>query len=105
MDSAPQFPEVLTELQKFMIKHGLIGKDGERLARFCWCSDGPYDIRDFVVKQCFISKERLPPQMRCIVQTPSTYGVHTGWNAELDAGRRSGCAITGCTVDSLAIAA
>ena len=23
--------------------------------RFCWCTDGPFDVRDFVVKQCFIS--------------------------------------------------
>jgi len=26
--------------------------------RFCWCTDGPFDVRDFVVKQCFISKVR-----------------------------------------------
>ena len=25
------------------------------------CSDGPFDVRDFVVKQCFISKVGCPP--------------------------------------------
>ena len=42
-----------------MEKHKLIDCHGQRLARFCFCSDGPYDIRDFVVKQCFMSKARL----------------------------------------------
>jgi 3'-5' exoribonuclease 1 len=45
------------DFQNFIVKHGLIDqKTGERLLRFCWCSDGPFDVRDFVVKQCFISK-------------------------------------------------
>ncbi|GLB35330.1 putative exonuclease [Lyophyllum shimeji] len=61
VDSAPLFPAVLASFQKFMIKHGLIdGETGERLVRFCWCSDGPFDVRDFVVKQCFISKIPMP---------------------------------------------
>jgi len=41
----------------FLAKNGLIHPEtGARLLRFCWCTDGPYDIRDFLVKQCFISK-------------------------------------------------
>ena len=57
MDAAPLFSDVLQSFQKFLVKHGLIDElTGERLVRFCWCSDGPFDVRDFVVKQCFISK-------------------------------------------------
>ena len=56
MDTAPTFPEVLQDFRKFLEEHGLLDESGHRLARFCFCSDGPYDIRDFVVKQCFISK-------------------------------------------------
>ncbi|KAI0336311.1 hypothetical protein GY45DRAFT_1315626 [Cubamyces sp. BRFM 1775] len=61
VDSAPSFPEVLDEFRKFLEKHGLIDPEtGRRLTRFCFCSDGPYDVRDFVVKQCFISKIPVP---------------------------------------------
>ncbi|KAG5639605.1 hypothetical protein H0H81_010807 [Sphagnurus paluster] len=61
VDAAPSFPAVLASFQNFMIKHGLIdAHTGERLVRFCWCSDGPFDVRDFVVKQCFISKVPMP---------------------------------------------
>jgi len=61
VDSAPLFSAVMVEFQHFMVKHGLIdGETGERLVRFCWCSDGPFDVRDFVVKQCFISKIPMP---------------------------------------------
>lgn len=56
VDVAPTFSEVLQDFRKFMEKHKLIDGNGQRLMRFCFCSDGPYDIRDFVVKQCFISK-------------------------------------------------
>lgn len=57
VDSAPFFPEVLEQFYKFLIKHNLVDEEtGERSARFCWCSDGPFDVRDFVVKQCFISR-------------------------------------------------
>ncbi|KAF5386757.1 hypothetical protein D9615_001814 [Tricholomella constricta] len=57
VDSAPSFPDVLASFEEFMIEHELVDEDtGEHLVRFCWCSDGPFDVRDFVVKQCFISK-------------------------------------------------
>jgi 3'-5' exoribonuclease 1 len=56
VENAPQFPEVLEMLSAFLVKHGLINPhSGDRLCRFCWCSDGPFDVRDFVVKQCHIS--------------------------------------------------
>lgn len=41
----------------FLTRNGLIDPvSGNPLVRFCWCTDGPWDVRDFVVKQCFISK-------------------------------------------------
>ncbi|KAJ2917626.1 hypothetical protein MD484_g2804, partial [Candolleomyces efflorescens] len=60
VDSAPVFSEVLDQFKGFMINHGMINEHEERLVRFCWCSDGPFDVRDFVVKQCHISKVRMP---------------------------------------------
>ncbi|KAI8998834.1 ribonuclease H-like domain-containing protein [Trametes punicea] len=61
VDSAPSFPEVLDRFRRFLEKHGLTDpQSGRRLTRFCFCTDGPYDIRDFVVKQCFISKIPVP---------------------------------------------
>jgi len=61
-DSAPSFPEVIESTAQFLITHGILGEPDRRpLVRFCWCSDGPWDIRDFVIKQCFISKIKVPP--------------------------------------------
>ena len=59
VDAAPLFRDVLVDLEAFLVKHGLIEEGTrQRLRRFCWCTDGPWDIRDFIVKQCFISKVR-----------------------------------------------
>ncbi|CAK5279572.1 unnamed protein product [Mycena citricolor] len=63
VDGAPVFASVLRSLRAFLVKHKLIEKNGKRRMRFCWCSDGPYDIRDFVVKQCFISQVPFPDWM------------------------------------------
>ncbi|KAJ7721068.1 ribonuclease H-like domain-containing protein [Mycena maculata] len=63
VDAAPEFPAVLRSFRGFLVKHRLIEKNGKRRLRFCWCSDGPFDIRDFVVKQCFISKMPIPDWM------------------------------------------
>ncbi|KAG8925104.1 hypothetical protein FRC00_004332 [Tulasnella sp. 408] len=30
------------------------------MSRFAWCTDGPFDLRDFLVKQCFISRIAVP---------------------------------------------
>lgn len=67
VDNAPTFPVVLKMFEKFLIKNGLIDAvTGDRLVNFCWCSDGPFDVQNFVVKQCFISKVRLPLSMRSL---------------------------------------
>jgi len=61
VDNAPAFPSVLASCAQFLAKNGLIDAvTGERLVRFCWCSDGPYDVQNFVVKQCFISNIKMP---------------------------------------------
>ncbi|KAJ6546468.1 ribonuclease H-like domain-containing protein [Mycena vulgaris] len=64
VDSAPGFPAVLRSFRAFLVEHELIEKRGKgRRLNFCWCSDGPWDIRDFVVKQCFISQISIPDWM------------------------------------------
>ncbi|KAF8630061.1 hypothetical protein AX15_003121 [Amanita polypyramis BW_CC] len=61
VDRSPLFPEVLALCYQFLAENGLIDfETGRRLVRYCWCSDGPFDVRDFVVKQCFISKISIP---------------------------------------------
>jgi len=68
---------VLTQLEAFLVKHGLIEKGtGRWLKKFCWCSDGPFDIRDFVVKQCFISRVRsmLGVELKYLSGSCSTIG-------------------------------
>jgi inhibitor of KinA sporulation pathway (predicted exonuclease) len=67
VDQAPTFIEVTRLFAQFLAKHGLIDSlTGQRLVRFCWCSDGPYDIRDFVAKQCFISNV----SSMCLLHSP-----------------------------------
>lgn len=71
--------------QAFLIKHGVLDAETLKpLVRFCWCSDGPYDVRDFVVKQCFLSKVReytnlISPNASC---NPHNDGL--GSNASVD---------------------
>lgn len=62
VNGAPPFSTMLhSAFRDFMVRNGLIDAySGEPLVRFCWCSDGPWDLRDFVVKQCFISKMAVP---------------------------------------------
>ncbi|KAI0736879.1 ribonuclease H-like domain-containing protein [Fomitopsis betulina] len=61
VDCAPTFTELLDNIRRFLVANDLIDPITSRhLVRFCWCSDGPHDIRDFVVKQCFISKIPIP---------------------------------------------
>lgn len=65
VDAAPPFPEVMDEFHNFLCRHGLVcAKTGQRLRKFAWATDGPFDIRDFVVKQCFISKMKMPEWIR-----------------------------------------
>ena len=58
MNAAPSFATLVhTSFREFLTRNGILDAyTGQPLVRFCWCSDGPWDIRDFVVKQCFMSK-------------------------------------------------
>ena len=48
---------MLPALRLWLCHHGLLcPRSGKRLQKFMWCTDGPFDLRDFLVKQCFISK-------------------------------------------------
>jgi len=81
IDRAPHFPKVLEMLSAFLVKHNLIDPHtGKRLVRFCWCSDGPFDIRDFVVKQCHISKVSMPDWMGDVIDV--RIGVATFMNTQ-----------------------
>lgn len=65
VDEAPSLSEVFSLLKVFMAKHKLIDKDTEQiLTRFCWCTDGPWDIQDLLLKTCFISKTPMPAWMQ-----------------------------------------
>jgi len=65
VDSAPVFPSVLQSFEQFLVGNGLIDPiTGDRLVRFCWCTDGPFDIQNFVMKQCFISNITMPEWLR-----------------------------------------
>ncbi|KAJ4480543.1 ribonuclease H-like domain-containing protein [Lentinula edodes] len=65
VNNAPTFGQVLESVSQFLVKHGILDEGCcEPLLRFCWCSDGPYDVRDFVVKQCFISKIDMPSWLK-----------------------------------------
>lgn len=56
MDDAPTFAHTLYLFEQFLVKHGLVDPlTGERLKKFVFASDGPFDVRDFVVKQCYIA--------------------------------------------------
>ncbi|KAF4576804.1 hypothetical protein EYR40_001049 [Pleurotus pulmonarius] len=77
VDAAPDFPVVLASLRQFLVKHELIDSETEEpLMRFCWCTDGPHDIRDFFVKQCFISKVEMPQWIRADVMDVRSTVVH-----------------------------
>ncbi|CDZ97166.1 Predicted exonuclease [Phaffia rhodozyma] len=68
VDAAPTFPEAIVNLETWMAKHGLVSnstlKNSESNDRktesFLWITDGPFDIRDFIAKQCFISNIAIP---------------------------------------------
>ncbi|SGY77234.1 BQ5605_C005g03584 [Microbotryum silenes-dioicae] len=63
VDSAPYYPQVLKRFEKhFIIKHNLFTKEVKTI----WVTDGPWDLRDFVAKQVFLSN----------VQRPSWLGGH-----------------------------
>ncbi|KAJ7046561.1 ribonuclease H-like domain-containing protein [Mycena alexandri] len=78
VDAAPSFPAVLRSVRAFLVEHKLIEKHGKRRLRFCWCSDGPFDIRDFLVKQLFISQVPMPEWMAGdVLDVRSVVAAHT----------------------------
>ncbi|KIK59676.1 hypothetical protein GYMLUDRAFT_169268 [Collybiopsis luxurians FD-317 M1] len=65
VDNAPTFTQVLDSVFHFLVRNGVLEESsGKPLVRFTWCSDGPYDVRDFVVKTCFISQTPMPAWLR-----------------------------------------
>ncbi|KAJ7694148.1 ribonuclease H-like domain-containing protein [Mycena rosella] len=78
VDAAPGFPAVLRSLRAFLVEHKLIEKNGKPRMRFCWCTDGPWDIRDFVVKQSFISQIPIPDWMSSdVLDVRALVSAHT----------------------------
>ncbi|WVQ75109.1 hypothetical protein IAR50_004718 [Cryptococcus sp. DSM 104548] len=53
VDASPTFPEVLNELEAWLDKWDLRGEKGLKDA--IWVTDGPWDLRDFVPKQLYIT--------------------------------------------------
>ncbi|KAI8061473.1 ribonuclease H-like domain-containing protein [Gilbertella persicaria] len=56
IDKSPTFVEVLNEFQKFLAKYDLF-----QTASATFVTDGPFDIRDFITKQCKHSKIKTRP--------------------------------------------
>ncbi|KAF9050713.1 hypothetical protein BDZ89DRAFT_589323 [Hymenopellis radicata] len=63
VDKAPPFAVALGLAQAFLVRNGVIDHAGEDTSQFCWCTDGPWDLRELLLKQCFISKIPPPPWM------------------------------------------
>ncbi|KAG8687685.1 hypothetical protein FRC09_013351, partial [Ceratobasidium sp. 395] len=65
IDCAPQFKTLLRRFQAFLAKHGLVDpRTGKPQKRFAFCTDGPFDVRDFCVKTAFINKLPMPEWLR-----------------------------------------
>ncbi|KAI9307347.1 ribonuclease H-like domain-containing protein [Cunninghamella echinulata] len=60
IDKSPDFIEVLDSFQEFMAKYSLFQ---EKSAVFV--TDGPFDIRDFITKQCRHSRLKKRPSYFC----------------------------------------
>ncbi|GAA5958195.1 hypothetical protein JCM3765_002844 [Sporobolomyces pararoseus] len=57
VDEAPRFQKLLKKFEKdFVKKHELFTKENKTI----WVTDGPWDIRDFVAKTCYLSKVPRP---------------------------------------------
>ncbi|GAA5990092.1 hypothetical protein JCM5350_001097 [Sporobolomyces pararoseus] len=57
IDEAPRFQKLLKKFEKdFVKKHELFTKDNKTI----WITDGPWDLRDFVAKTCYLSKVPRP---------------------------------------------
>ncbi|CAG8549879.1 265_t:CDS:2 [Funneliformis caledonium] len=55
IDVSPIFPEMLDQFQEFLHRHKLFYENS-----CAFITDGPWDIRDFITKQCSISKIARP---------------------------------------------
>ncbi|KAI9499027.1 ribonuclease H-like domain-containing protein, partial [Zychaea mexicana] len=55
VDASPTFIEVLNSFQEFLAKHSLFQKKSA-----VFVTDGPFDIRDFITKQCAHSDIERP---------------------------------------------
>ncbi|KAI8086517.1 double-strand siRNA ribonuclease Eri1 [Halteromyces radiatus] len=60
IDSSPDFIQVLDDFQQFMAKYSLFQ---DKSASFV--TDGPFDIRDFITKQCHHSQLKKRPEYFC----------------------------------------
>ncbi|GAA5932878.1 3'-5' exonuclease [Sporobolomyces koalae] len=57
VDAAPTFPRLLRMFEReFINKHELFTPNNETV----WVTDGPWDLRDFVAKACYISNTPRP---------------------------------------------
>ncbi|KAI8389294.1 ribonuclease H-like domain-containing protein [Blakeslea trispora] len=62
VDTSPTFVEVLNDFQLFLAKHELFQQASAAFRNSCHLSllDGPFDIRDFITKQCIHSRIKRP---------------------------------------------
>jgi 3'-5' exoribonuclease 1 len=64
VDKAPKFPDALEEFRTWMAKHGLDGKGTGNAKKFCYVTDGPWDIGKFLQMQCKKSRIAIPHDFR-----------------------------------------
>lgn len=68
VDKAPTFPIALQLFRGWMAKHGLDGRRNMGKARrFCYITDGPWDIGKFFQMECFRSNQSIPHDFRCFM--------------------------------------
>ncbi|GJN88727.1 hypothetical protein Rhopal_001693-T1 [Rhodotorula paludigena] len=57
VDAAPTFPELCKRFHRDFIKqHALFTSENKTV----WVTDGPWDLRDFVAKTCYLSRSKRP---------------------------------------------
>ncbi|GAA5863805.1 hypothetical protein JCM1840_005772 [Sporobolomyces johnsonii] len=58
VDAAPTFPTLLRRFYNdFVLRHHLFTPENKTV----WATDGPWDLRDFIAKACYLSKTPRPP--------------------------------------------
>ncbi|KAJ7063100.1 ribonuclease H-like domain-containing protein, partial [Mycena amicta] len=87
VDVAPEFSTVLRSLRAFLVEQGVIEKTGKHRLKFCWCTDGPWDIAHFIVKQCFISQVPVPEWLAGdVLDVRQLVRLHTASRSDRPAG-------------------